>query len=478
MSLKVYNTVTREKEEFKPLDPEGKKVGIYVCGVTVYDDCHIGHARVYVAFDTIRRYFMYKGYDDKYIQNFTDVDDKIIARSNERGISTTELTEHYIKEYFNDMHALNVMDADEYPKATEHIQEMIDLVQNLVDKGYAYASGGNVYFSILKAKDKFGTLCHQDLFDMLDGARVDHDDFKDYPKDFALWKRKKEGEVAWDSPWGEGRPGWHVECSAMSMKYLGVTFDIHGGGMDLIFPHHESEILQSECANDAKFVNFWLHNGFVTVDEEKMSKSLNNFSTVKQILENYDPMVMRFFLVYTHYRSPIDFSTSHLDEAKQSYGRLKTMVTNLDHKIVNMDGSGDGSNMELAERVAQVTTKFEEAMDDDFNTRIAIAELFELTRELNKYIGDDGFTDRKSLMDAKEQFLKLSDVMGLKFDDAGLGDEEDAALSADLIQLLIDIREDARANKDWATSDKIRDKLKEMGIVLEDGGDGTRWSKV
>lgn len=471
MVLKILNTASGEKEEFKPL--EENKVKMYVCGVTVYDDCHVGHARSYVAFDTIRRYLIYKGYDVKYVQNFTDIDDKIIARSNERGIETSELTEHFIDEYFKDMHRLNIQDADVYPKATGEIPEMIRLVETLIDKGYAYVSGGNVYFSILKAKDKFGTLCHQDIFDMLDGARVDPDEFKDYPKDFALWKKAKENEPFWDSPWGNGRPGWHVECSVMSSKYLGDTFDIHGGGMDLIFPHHESEILQSECANGVKFVNYWLHNGFVTVDEEKMSKSLGNFSTIKQILDQYDPMVMRFFLVYTHYRSPIDFSDENLDEAKQGYSRLKNFVLDLKDKLEKMESSqASPYDEEVQNEIAQMNRTFTQSMDDDFNTRMALAGMFEFVRLVNRVSSEQDFNNKQRLQNALEEFLKLSEVLGLKYED------DTSDLDTAKIDELVKQRDQARADKNWAEADRIRDELTSMGITIEDSADGTKWKKL
>jgi len=472
MTIRIHNTASGEKEEFKPLE-EGK-VRMYVCGPTVYDDVHIGHGRSYVIFDTIRRYLKYRGYDVKYVSNFTDIDDKIIARSQENGEDHSVLTERNIERFFEDMGRLNVTPADVHPKCTEHIPEMLDLVQKLIDKEYAYVSGGSVYFSILKAKDRFGTLCHQDIFDMLDGARVDPDEFKDYPKDFVLWKKAKEGEPFWDSPWGPGRPGWHIECSAMSMKHLGMTLDIHGGGQDLVFPHHESEILQSECANDVKFCNYWIHHAFITIDEEKMSKSLKNFFTVREILAKYEPQVVRFFLDYNHYRSPVDFGEEYLQEAKTSYGRIKNMVIDLKARIEEMETSepDEALDKETDEETKTVTNVFTESMDDDFNTRMAIAGMFEYTRFLNKLIANKDYRNKDKLQGALDTFLELSDILGLDYKDP------DGNLDESKIEALIQQRNQARENKDWGESDKIRDELLEMGIQIEDSADGTKWKKI
>ena len=327
MPLKIYNTASREMEEFVPL-AEGK-VGMYVCGPTTYDLSHMGHARAYVAFDMVRRYLEFIGYDVNYVQNFTDVDDKIIARSAERGVPPLEFARMYVDEYFKDMDLLNIKRATVHPYASENIPDMIRVVEGLMKNGFAYNVRGNVYFSIYKALDKVGQLTHQPLDEMLDGARVEINPEKDHPKDFALWKRAKEGEISWDSPWGAGRPGWHIECSTMSTKYIGETLDIHGGGQDLIFPHHESEILQSECLTGLKFSRYWMHNGFVRINEEKMSKSLGNFFTIREVLKKHSPAVVRFFFLHTHYRQPIDYSNEHLEEAGRSLERIKTSILNV-----------------------------------------------------------------------------------------------------------------------------------------------------
>ncbi len=471
MALVIHNTASGEKEEFKPL--EDNKIRMYVCGPTVYDDVHIGHGRSYVIFDTIRRYLVYRGYDVKYVSNFTDIDDKIIARSNEAGIDHSELTGKFIERFFEDMGKLNIMPADVHPKCTEHIPEMIRLVETLVEKGFAYPAGGSVYFSILKATDRFGTLCHQDIFDMLDGARVDPDEFKDYPKDFVLWKKAKEGEPSWESPWGPGRPGWHIECSAMSMKHLGLTLDIHGGGQDLVFPHHESEILQSECANDVKFCNYWIHHAFITIDEEKMSKSLKNFFTVREILEKYEAQVVRFFLDYNHYRSPVDFGEEYLQEARSSYGRIKNMVIDLNNRIDELDDSeANDLDAEFEKETLALKETFIETMDDDFNTRMAMAAMFEYTRFLNTLIGNKEYGNKEMLQKGLDLFLELSGILGLDYKDP------EGELDTDKIEQLIRDRKTARDDKDWGKADSIRDELKALGIQIEDKAEGTIWKKI
>ena len=470
MVLKITNTATGEKEEFKP---QGDEVKMYVCGPTVYDDCHIGHARSYVSFDTIRRYLKFKGYHVKYVQNFTDIDDKIINRARENHEDPLALSRRYIERYFEDMHKLNIQDADVHPKCTDHIPEMITIIQGLIDKGFAYASGGSVYFSILKAKDKFGTLCHQDIFDMLDGARVDPDEFKDYPKDFALWKAAKPDEISWDSPWGKGRPGWHIECSAMSMKHLGKTLDVHGGGQDLVFPHHESSILQSECYTGQKFCNMWIHNAFILVNQEKMSKSLKNFFTIREILEKYEPQVIRFFLVYNHYRSPVDFGQEFLEEAKQGYGRLKNMVIDLTGKIAGITVSKPHDlDKELLMELDKFKVEFIAAMDDDFNTRIALSQLFDLARLLNKYVANKDYQNKELLQKAQDTFMEYSGLLGLDYQDPKSG------LDVKKIEELISKRKGARDKKDWKESDRIRDELKAMGIQIEDKKEGTIWKNI
>ncbi|MGA1866162.1 MAG: cysteine--tRNA ligase [Thermoplasmatota archaeon] len=469
----VYNTETRDKQGFEPVE-EGR-VCMYVCGPTVYDDCHVGHARTYVAFDTIRRYLEYRGYSVTYIQNFTDVDDKIIARAAEMGVPPLVLSEKYVQEYFDDMGRLNIRKASIHPKASETIPDMITVVKGLIDKGYAYVVNGSVYFEVEKARDIFGKLRHQSLDEMRDGARIEVDGEKRSPKDFALWKAAKPGEISWESPWGRGRPGWHIECSTMSWKYVGRTLDIHGGGIDLIFPHHESEILQAEAYTGKPFVKYWLHNGFLEINKEKMSKSLKNFFTIKQVLERYDPMALRFFLVYTHYRSPIDFSDTAMDEATASFGRLarlhmllKDATGEVEEGVIPDLGEPEEDILRMAFGIRK---DFVEAMDDDFNTRVAIATLFDLdgkARDLQR----SGRLERKHAYVLLSIMNELTAVLGLVFeekDEEGIGGE----LAEGLVRLLIELRDSARKRKDWATADLIRDRMKDLGLRLEDGGTTT-----
>ncbi|MGA1820461.1 MAG: cysteine--tRNA ligase [Thermoplasmatota archaeon] len=473
MTLVVHNTETRSKQEFVPVE-EGK-VAMYVCGPTVYDVCHVGHARTYVAFDTIRRYLEHKGYSVTYVQNFTDVDDKIIARSAERGVPPLVLSEGYIQEYFEDMDRLNVRRATIHPKASETIPDMIAVIKGLIDKGYAYVVKGSVYFEVERAREIFGRLRHQSLEEMRDGARVEVDEEKRSPKDFALWKAAKPGEISWSSPWGEGRPGWHIECSTMSWKYIGRTLDIHGGGIDLIFPHHESEILQAEAFTGEKFVKYWLHNGFLEINKEKMSKSLGNFFTIKEVLEKYDPMALRFFLVYTHYRSPIDFSDAALDEASASFGRLKKVHWTLKATVGEVEKGAIPDFGEPDEDVLRtafgIKRSFIEAMDDDLNTRVAVATLFQLDNE-TKELQKAGRLDRRHAYLFLSIMEELTDILGLVFvhEEESIGSE----LAEGLIRLLIDLRTEARQRKDWSTADAIRDRLKGLGIILEDG-ETTTW---
>ncbi len=474
MVLTVYNTETRRKEEFTPLK-EGH-VGMYVCGPTVYDNCHIGHARSYVAFDVIRRYMEYKGFNVTYVQNFTDVDDKIINRALDQGVPPLVLSENFIQEYFKDMNLLNVRRASVHPKASEMIPDMIHVIKGLIESGHAYEVEGDVYFEVETARDRFGTLRHQSLEDMRDGARVEVDDRKRSPKDFALWKSSKEGEISWDSPWGPGRPGWHIECSTMSTKYLGPTLDIHGGGMDLIFPHHESEILQSECFTNQKFSRYWLHNGFVEINSEKMSKSLKNFFTIKEVLERFPPMVVRFFLVYTHYRSPIDFSDVALEEAQRSFGRLaalhKTlygMIGEVPEGVIPDLGPPDDEVLELA---FELKSSFTKAMDDDFNTRISVSVLFRLDSEVKRIRAEGGLNKANAYV-LLSMMNELSTILGFEYGEGEDEDEIGGELASSLVQLLIDTRKEARIRKDWATSDAIRDGLKELGVILEDGSETT-----
>jgi len=495
MALVVYNTETRRKEPFRSLGEEEtgeKKLGMYVCGPTVYDDCHVGHARSYVAFDVIRRYLEYRGYDVTYVQNFTDVDDKIINRANERGVPPLQLSKRYIEEYFNDMHRLNVRDATHHPRASGLIPEMIALIERLLEKGHAYEVEGDVYFSIESASERFGKLRHQSLDDMLDGARIEVDERKRNPKDFALWKSAKPGEISWPSPWGEGRPGWHIECSVMAMKYIGETLDIHGGGKDLIFPHHESEILQSECATGKPFARYWMHNGFITINEEKMSKSLGNFFTVKEILEKYEPMVLRFFLVYTHYRSDMDFSDAGLDEARASYGRLRNFYWSLKDAVeADREKTDSGLSMfdeveeeEKALRDLAIKAKmtFIKMMDDDFSTRRATAVLFGMVSDVNRVLSSGKEVHPAVLKNLLVTFEELTGILGLTFEMPGTAgaaaEGADMELVGGLVGMILELRARARKEKNWALADELRDGLKELGVEVEDAKDGAKWKLV
>ncbi|MEM2869396.1 MAG: cysteine--tRNA ligase [Thermoplasmata archaeon] len=465
MVLRVHNTATGELEEFRPV--HGNRVHMYVCGPTVYDYCHIGHARSYVAFDTIRRYLEYKGYTVIYIQNFTDLDDKILQRARERGVEPGEISSFFIRAYFEDMDRLNVRRANIHPKVTEHIPEIVEVVKDLVERGYAYVVDGDVYFSVEKKLDTFGRLSHQRIQDMLVGARVEPDERKRHPMDFALWKKSKPGEPGWESPWGRGRPGWHIECSTMSTLYLGPTLDIHGGGMDLIFPHHESEAMQSEAHTGRPFCRYWLHNGFINVNKEKMSKSLGNFFTIREILERFDPETLRFFLVSTHYRSQIDFADSLLEEARAAMERLRGAVEALRQAPV-VDEVAEASK-EVEAFIRTVRERFIRGMDEDFNTREAVAALFELASFSNQRLRAGGLSggDRKALISA---FMELGSVLGIL---ERRGSEQE--LLEPLVRLLQEIRQEARSRKDYTTSDRIRDRLREMGIIIEDGAQGFRW---
>ena len=460
MSLKVYNTLTNEKEEFIPLDD--KKVKMYVCGPTVYDKCHIGHARCYVAFDLIRRYLEFSGYRVTYVQNFTDVDDKIINKSLETGEDTFQIADRYIDDYFTSMDSLNVKRADIYCKATDHIQDMISFVENLVEKGIAYAVEGDVYFSVEKAPG-YGQLSGIDIEQMKAGARIAVDEKKHDPLDFALWKKAKEGEPRWKSPWGDGRPGWHIECSTMSRVYLGDTLDIHGGGQDLIFPHHENEIAQSQAATGNQFVRYWLHNGFVTIRDEKMSKSLGNIVTVEDLLKKYSPERLRYFLISSQYRKPIDFTESNIEEAEKA-------ITRLFHTIDNIRSAMEKQDTEKGEAFSPESylQQFKAAMDDDFNTPLALAALFELARETNRRI-EQGTIDSSSLKEIYEIFIELGDVLGLLFH------REMEGLTEDILNILIAVRNTARERKLWDISDTIREQLRNIGIYLEDSSQGTKW---
>ena len=455
MSLQIYNTLTRQKETFKPLVPG--KVGMYVCGMTVYDFCHLGHARVMVAFDVIVRYLKHKGYEVNYIRNITDIDDKIITRANENGESITELTERFIAEMHKDADALGIERPDAEPKATDHIDEIIKLNQTLESKGYAYAApNGDLYYAVRKFED-YGKLSGKVLDELSSGARIEVDERKRDPLDFVLWKAAKKEEPHWDSPWGIGRPGWHIECSAMTHSCLGESFDIHGGGPDLKFPHHENEIAQSEAAHDASYANTWMHAGAVRVDGEKMSKSLGNFFTIREILEKYSAEVVRFFLLSSQYRSAINYSEDSLKEAQAKLERFYNALLGV--KIG-----------EVADIDNEYSSRFHAAMDDDFNTPEAIAVLFDLARTINKSSGEE-----QAALAGQLRFL--GGVLGCLQSDPqvylqGGNSEKDA-----WIQEMIDKRTQAKADKDFATADAVRDELLQKGIVLRDGPEGTTWSK-
>lgn len=479
--MRVFNTLSGRKEEFTPL--EDGRVKIYACGVTVYDLCHIGHARSAIVFDVIRRYFRYKGFDVTYIRNFTDIDDKIINRANQEGIPWDEVARKYTEEYYRDMDTLGVERSDLEPRATEHIKEIIEIVKGLIEKGYAYVVDGDVYFEVEKFKD-YGKLSKRSLKDMMVGVRVDVDERKKNPLDFALWKASKEGEPAWPSPWGPGRPGWHIECSAMSMKHLGESFDIHGGGADLIFPHHENEIAQSEAYTGKPFVRYWIHNGFITIDKEKMSKSLGNFFTIRDILSKFDPEVIRVFLLSTHYRSPIEFSEEQLIETEASVDRFYSTLLRVD--IFKSMGSKKERKSPLEdsfkESIDSLETKFEEAMDDDFNTALALGHMFELIREINRFLDSrpSGEGALSLITKAIEVLKKTGGVLNVfqrtpkQWHLSLLSTKVRGLTDAD-IEEKIKLRQEARKEKDWQKADAIRDELKEKGIILEDTPAGTVW---
>jgi len=475
MAIKIYNTMTRRKEEFVPRDPG--RAAIYACGPTTYNFFHLGNARMLVVFDTVRRYLAYRGYQVTYVQNFTDIDDKIINRAKEEGMGALELGRKYIGEYFKDAEALYIKPADVHPKATDHIPEMIEMIDKLISKGLAYAVDGDVYFEVRKFAG-YGKLSGRSLDDLQAGARVDVDNRKKDPMDFALWKAAKPGEPFWESPWGQGRPGWHIECSAMSLKYLGAGFDIHGGGGDLVFPHHENELAQAEGYLSAEpFARYWMHNGFITVNQEKMSKSLGNFFTVRDITAKYSGQIIRFYLVGTHYRSPLDFDDQKLEMSKKSLERLYTSCALIKEALSRegLDGVSDSGGLE--QTIQEVEHAFVDAMDDDFNTALAIASLFDLSKEVNSFLADYRPTAQghQVLRDALSTFAKLGEVLGI--DLLQMDKSEEDNLADELMELIISIRGQARQNKDWATADKIRNGLKEIGVILEDTPQGVRWKR-
>lgn len=463
--MKIFNTMTRRKEEFVPLDKN--EVKIYACGPTVYNYIHIGNARPLCVFDVLRRYLEYRGYNVRFVQNFTDVDDKIIKRANEEGLSFEEVSKKYIKEFWTDAHGLNFKDATVHPKATENIDEIINIIKTLEEKGYAYAVDGDVYYRTLKFKD-YGKLSHQPIEDLQSGARIAIGEKKENPLDFALWKAAKEGEPYWDSPWGKGRPGWHIECSAMNKRYLGDSIDIHCGGKDLVFPHHENEIAQSEAANDAPFAKYWMHNGYINVDNVKMSKSLGNFKTVREIANVYGYEVIRYFLISSHYRSPINYSIDIIEQCQSALDRLYTCRESLDFAIKNAKSDIDDDE-EILKLIASAKDEFIKAMDDDLNTADGIAAVFNLVSTINTEIINKEVS-LNVCKKAAEMFDELTGVLGLLYNRKSNDIDDD-------IEKLIEQRQNARANKDWATADKIRDELKAKGIILKDTPQGVTWTK-
>lgn len=471
--MKIYNTMSKQMEEFKPLEPG--KVRMYVCGPTVYNLIHIGNARPMIFFDTVRRYLIYRGYEVNFVSNFTDVDDKIIKKAVEEGVDSSVISQRYIDECKKDMAAMNIMPATTNPLATKEIGGMIDMISELIDKGYAYAAAdGTVYYRTRKFEG-YGKLSHKNIDDLRSGERmlkVTGEDQKEDPLDFVLWKPKKEGEPYWESPWCGGRPGWHIECSVMSKKYLGEQIDIHGGGEDLIFPHHENEIAQSEACSGVPFANYWMHNAFLNINNHKMSKSAGNFFTVRDITAKYDPQVLRMFMLSAHYRSPLNFSEELIESAKAGYERIVTCVSNLDFIIESGEGRSDSasdSEKELLDEAGTFKTNFEKVMDDDFNTADAISAIFDLVRFTNSNVNDD--SSKEFVKSLKAKITELCDILGLIAErNEELGDTD--------IEKLIEERQAARKNKDFARADEIRDELLEKGIVLEDTREGVKWKKA
>ncbi len=473
MSLRVFNTLGGKKEPFEPLEPG--KVRMYVCGPTVYDSCHIGHARSVVVFDVIARYLKAKGFDVTHVRNFTDVDDKIIIKANQLGIDSKTVAEKYIREFYEDMDALNVERATIEPKATEHINQIIQFVEKLIQKDFAYRINGDVYYSVEKFK-KYGKLSGRRLEDMEAGARVDIDERKRNPFDFVLWKSAKPGEPAWESPWGKGRPGWHIECSAMSSEYLGETFDIHGGGKDLCFPHHENEIAQSESISGKPFVKYWIHNGFVNINQEKMSKSLGNFLMIKDVLKTYHPEAVRLFLLSNHYRSPIDFTEKAMNEAFSGLDKIYALVERAEKKI------GPIQDKEIES--GDCWRRFCEAMDDDFNSARGIGVIFETVRSINRFLDQDIISGeiKKSIQSDRSDILRIGSVLGILTEQPKVYFEkkqarvlEQKSIDPDIIDKIVKKRDAARKAKDWKEADKIRKQLDDMNIILEDRPEGTIW---
>ena len=483
--MRFYNTMSNKIEEFETI--EKGKVKMYVCGPTVYNYIHLGNARPIIVFDTLARYFKYRGYDVTYIQNFTDVDDKIIKRANEEGISVKEVTEKYIKGFFEDIESLNISDDIVRPKVTENMPEIIEIIKKLIDEGFAYEKDGNVFFEVKKFEE-YGSLSNQKIDELEIGARVDIMEEKNNPLDFALWKRKKEGEPYWDSPWGQGRPGWHIECSAMAKKYLGDTFDIHGGGQDLVFPHHENEIAQSRCAYHGNFANYWLHNGFIQVNGDKMSKSLGNFFLLREILGKFPGNVVRLFILGTHYRKPINFSMDNMEDSRKTLKNIITSMNNFSeiigkfsdkgsHEGEVSDNTGNNSINEFKEKVNELDKKFMEAMDEDMNTPQALAVIFDQIKETKKFSVNVSSGEEAGALNYSYNSLgkKLEEVLGIELvlEEENKNFKNNDKLTGNLIELLIKLRADARKEKNFKLSDEIRDNLKELGIEIQDNKDGT-----
>ena len=472
--IRVYNTMNKKIEELIPL--KENEISMYVCGPTVYNYIHIGNARPAIFFDTVRRYFEYRGYKVTYVQNFTDVDDKMIARANQEGVSLKEIAHKYINAYFEDTKKVNLKEEGMIrPRATEHIGDMIKIIKNLIDNGYAYEADGDVYFEVEKDKDDYGCLSGQNIENLKAGARIEVNDIKRSPVDFALWKKAKEGEPSWDSPWGKGRPGWHIECSAMSSRYLGDTFDIHGGGQDLIFPHHENEIAQSRCSSHGEYARYWMHNGYINVNGEKMSKSLGNVFLLREVLEHYEGRVIRFFVLSSHYRKPIDFSDAELTQSKAGLERIDNAVLRIKEKL-SEKASEDGDDLKgLAAYLEETKNKFIAAMDEDFNTAQGLGAIFELVKEVNKYVDTEKVSEEgMKNLGAAETYIRyiMEEVLGVLLKN----DENIGNLTSELVEFILELRREARTEKNWALSDKIRDRLGEMGIKIKDGKDKTTWS--
>lgn len=474
--IRVYNTSKGKVEEFIPIEPG--KISMYVCGPTVYNYIHIGNARPAMFFDTVRRYFEYRGYEVKYVQNFTDVDDKMITKAKEEGITLKEVADKYIQAYFEDTGKLNLKEEGMIrPKATENIPEMIELISILIEKKYAYEINGDVYFNVENYKANYGELSRQKIDELRSGIRIDVNETKLSPLDFALWKEAKEGEPSWTSPWGEGRPGWHIECSAMSNKYLGATFDIHGGGQDLIFPHHENEIAQSKCSTGGDFARYWIHNGYINLKGEKMSKSKGNFFLLREVLKKYQGNVVRFFILGSHYRKPIDFSEEELKQSAVGLERISNTVTRAKKQLVNNEKMEEGKNsgLELKVELEKARAKFIEFMDEDFNTSGGVAAIFDFIKEINKTLDEEKLSkDGIEVLRHGIEFIEdtITGVLGVKLET----EEKMMGKSEELLEFILELRREARKNENWAFSDRVRDGLSELGIKIKDGKDSTEWS--